>query len=311
MCTDTMTDATTVFENQRRFLKGLAYRMLGSIAEAEDIVQDCWLRWHQVEHAQVRAPKAFLAQTATRLCLDKLRSASHQREQYVGIWLPDPWLEDTSRAPNLLGAEESLGKAQDLGIAFLLVLQRLTPAERAAFLLNEVFDWDFDAIAEVLQRSATACRQLAHRARQRFGSTASPGQGDSWQNFARKRDVARDMAVAVAFANALRSGNIQALADTLAEDVVFMTDGGGKAHAVPYPLEGTQKVAQVLLGFGKQWDHEAGLIKPAIINGMPGAVFMDGQGGIVQTLSIDVNMTARIHGIYVMRNPDKLRHVSL
>lgn len=319
----TMMDATTTFESHRRFLKGLAYRMLGSVAEAEDIVQDCWLRWREVDHARVEAPKAFLAQTATRLCLDRLRSAPMQREQYVGTWLPDPWLEEAWSSANSPGADDTLAMAQDLEVAFLLVLQRLSPAERAVFLLNEVFEWDFDAIAQMLDRSAAACRQLAHRARQQLAAAQPldaepvPAALSKMSNKAlhraerrfAPRDVARDMAVAVAFANALRGGDVQALALTLAEDVVFMSDGGGKANAVPRPLHGPHKVAQVLLGFGRQWDHATGLILPTSINGMPGAIFIDGQGRVVQTMAIGFADDGLIDGVYVMRNPDKLGHV--
>jgi RNA polymerase sigma-70 factor (ECF subfamily) len=318
-------DPTATFESHRRFLKGLAYRMLGSVAEAEDIVQDCWLRWREVEHAKVEAPKAFLAQAATRLCLDRLRLASRQREQYVGIWLPDPWMEDASASSSFPGADDMLAMAQDLEIAFLLVLHKLTPPERAVFLLNEVFEWDFDAIAQALDRSPAACRQLAHRARQRLATLQEAGPlrpCDKALDIASckalhdkhlhppRRDVTRDMAVAVAFAQALRGGDIQALAQTLADDVVFMSDGGGKANAVPRPLHGAQKVAQVLLGFAKQWDHATGLVLPAAINGMPGAIFLDGHGRVVQTMAIGMGGQGLIDGIYVVRNPDKLTHMT-
>lgn len=338
----TQPDATATFESHRRFLKGLAYRMLGSVAEAEDIVQDCWLRWREVAHAKVASPKAFLAQTATRLCLDRLRSPALQREHYVGVWLPDPWLEDPSASAGTPGADELLAMAQDLEIAFLLVLQRLSPAERAVFLLNEVFEWDFDAIAQMLDRSAAACRQLAHRARQRLsdidGASGQPCDmktdeaqapladvarpGVDLQHKALRRaalrtkasvahrDPSRDMAVAVAFAEALRGGDIHALAKTLADDVVFLSDGGGKANAVPRPLLGAQKVAQVLIGFGRQWDHATGMVLPTILNGMPGAIFVDAQGLVVQTMAIDISPESLVDGVYVMRNPDKLRHIS-
>lgn len=305
-------DATASFESHRRFLKGLAYRMLGSVAEAEDIVQDCWLRWREVDHAGVAAPKAFLAQTATRLCLDRLRSAAMRHEQYVGVWLPEPWLEE-AHVVDGSGAEAMLAMAQDLEIAFLLVLQKLTPAERAVFLLNEVFEWDFDAIAQMLDRSAAACRQLAHRARRRLAD-AQHEEAPARHATAMRRDQPghpqRDMAVAIAFAQALRGGDIQSLAQTLADDVVFMSDGGGKIAAVPRPLHGPQKVAQVLLGFARQWDYDKGMILPTNINGMPGAIFIDGQGRVVQTMAIAISPHARVEGVYVMRNPDKLKHVT-
>lgn len=305
-----MSDPTQQFESHRRFLRGLAYRMLGSVAEAEDVVQDCWLRWRDVPHDTIHEPKAFLAQTTTRLCLDRLKSAQTQREQYVGVWLPEPWLDEW-HAPQQ-GADDQLSFAQDLEIAFLLVLQRLTPAERAVFLLNEVFDWDFDAIAQVLDRSPAACRQLAQRAKQHL----SQAQDDLPSKPRRMpagtaRDVQREILVATAFAAALQQGDVNALAQTLAQDVVFLSDGGGKANAVPRPLVGASKVAQVLVGFAYLWSKEPGTVRPAIINSLPGAIFINAQGQVVQTMAIDIDENGHVAGLYVMRNPDKLRHVQV
>ncbi|MBI5927444.1 MAG: sigma-70 family RNA polymerase sigma factor [Aquabacterium sp.] len=316
-------EPTIEFESHRRFLRGLAYRMLGSVAEAEDAVQDCWLRWREVPHADIIEPRAFLAQTLTRLCFDRLRSAQKQREHYVGVWLPEPWIDDPYSAQ--AGAEEMVTMAQDLEIAFLLVLQRLTPSERAVFLLNEVFDWDFDAIAQVLDRSAAACRQLASRARQQLA--ASVPTPDEQSPKADKAGKAAPLSagrprrgtsppspeqasrIATAFAMALQMGDVQALADTLAQDVVFMADGGGKVNSVPRPLLGADKVAQVLVGFARLWLREPGATRPASINGMPGAVFHAADGSVVQTLALEIAEGGRITAIYVMRNPDKLKHV--
>lgn len=303
-----MSDPTQQFESHRRFLRGLAYRMLGSVAEAEDVVQDCWLRWRDVPHDTIREPKAFLAQTTTRLCLDRLKSAQTQREQYVGVWLPEPWLDEWQEPQQ--GADDLLSFAQDLEIAFLLVLQRLTPAERAVFLLNEIFDWGFDAIAQVLERSPAACRQLAQRAKQHLAQAQDEAQSKPRRMPAgMARDVQREIQVATAFAAALQQGDVHALAETLAQDVVFLSDGGGQVSAVPRPVEGASKVAQVLVGFAYLWSKEPGMVRPTLINSLPGAVFISAQGQVVQTMAMDFNADGRVAGIYVVRNPDKLRHV--
>ncbi|KGM39177.1 hypothetical protein JY96_01795 [Aquabacterium sp. NJ1] len=305
-------DATAEFEQHRRFLRGLAYRMLASVAEAEDAVQDCWLRWRDVAHDDIASPRAFLAQTVTRLCLDRLTSAQMRREQYVGVWLPEPWIDDPDTAQ--AGADEALAMAQNLEIAFLLVLQRLTPAERAVFLLNEVFDWDFDAIAQVLDKSPAACRQLASRAKRQLAqaSASAVGQADTpirQRRLSPTRDAAQATRIASAFARALQLGDVQALADTLAQDVVFMADGGGKVNSVPYPLQGADKVAKVLTGFARLWQQAVGLVQPAWINAMPGAVFHGPDGQVIQTLTLDISEEGLVSGVYVMRNPDKLQHV--
>lgn len=297
-------EPTREFESHRRFLRGLAYRMLGSVAEAEDAVQDCWLRWREVVHADVIEPRAFLAQTVTRLCLDRLRAAQKQREHYVGVWLPEPWLDAAEDAAQP-GADEMVAMAQDLQIAFLLVLQKLTPSERAVFLLNEVFDWDFDAIAQVLGRSPPACRQLASRARQHLAAAPS-GKARRGTHPPSPEETTR---IATAFAMALQMGNVQALADTLAQDVVFMADGGGKVNSVPRPLLGADKVAQALVGFARLWLREPGATRPTLINGMPGAIFHAADGTVVQTLALEIAECGRITAIYVVRNPDKLKHV--
>lgn len=303
-----MDTSTQQFETHRSFLRGLAYRMLGSVAEAEDVVQDCWLRWRDVPHHTIVEPRAFLAQTATRLCLDRIKSAQHQRESYFGVWLPEPWVDDW--LPPAPGADETLSLAQDLEIAFLLVLQRLTPAERAVFLLNEVFDWDFDAISQMLDRSPAACRQLAQRARQHLsGEAGSTPTKPRRMTMRRARDTQQEMLVAAAFAQALQLGDVDQLAKTLAQDVVFLSDGGGKANAVPRPLEGATKVAQVLVGFAHLWAQHPGTVQPAIINGLPGAIFIAPEGHVVQTMAIDINADGLVAGLYVTRNPDKLQHV--
>ncbi len=304
--------STEEFESHRKFLRGLAYRMLGSVADAEDAVQDCWLRWHDQTHATVMNPRAFLAQIITRLSLDRLRGAQTRKETYVGVWLPEPWVENVDTATP--GADQMVAFAQDLEIAFLLVLQRLTPSERAVFLLNEVFEWDYDQIAQVIDRSPAACRQLASRARQQMAQSADdpPSAGTPDTSFRRRTappSFERATHIANSFSAALLLGDVQALAATLAEDVTLMTDGGGKANAVPRPLQGAPEVAQVLVGFARLWAREPGSIQPAWINGTLGAVFHDALGQVLQTMSIELTEEGLIRAVYVVRNPDKLRHI--
>ncbi len=302
-----MTD-TADFEPHRRFLRGLAYRMLGSVSEAEDVVQDTWLRWRDADTANVHEPRAFLAQIATRLCLDRIKSAQRQREQYVGVWLPEPLVETFDQiAEPAPPAEAALELAQDVSLAFLLMLQRLSPLERAVFLLHEVFDWSFDEVAQALGRSNAACRQLAARARSqvKLDTTRPAAQATDPQH------AQRQQALSAAFAMALRGGDIAQLAQTLASDVVFMSDGGGRVSAVPKPVQGADRVAKMLLGFAKLWEREGGVtVIPARINGHMGAMLFDNQGCIVQTVALAFNADALIESIYVVRNPDKLRHVA-
>lgn len=305
-----MNDATT-FEPHRRFLRGLAYRMLGSVSEAEDVVQDTWLRWSDADAASVNEPRAFLAQIATRLCLDRIKSAQRQREHYVGVWLPEPLVETFDQlAEPAPPAEAALELAQDVSLAFLLMLQRLSPLERAVFLLHEVFDWSFDEVAQALGRSNAACRQLASRARSQVkldaarpcAKTADPQQ-------ARQQEQSQQ-ALSAAFAMALSQGDIAGLAQTLARDVVFMSDGGGRVNAAPRPEKGAERVARMLVGFAKLWGREGGgTVIPARINGHLGAMLFDAQGQIVQTVALAFNADAQIESIYVVRNPDKLRHI--
>lgn len=301
-----MNDATT-FEPHRRFLRGLAYRMLGSVSEAEDVVQDTWLRWCDADIASVHEPRAFLAQIATRLCLDRIKSAQRQREHYVGVWLPEPLVETfdqlTEPAPP---AEAALELAQDVSLAFLLMLQRLSPLERAVFLLHEVFDWSFDEVAQALGRSNAACRQLASRARSQVKLDAARPSAQA----ADPQREQKQQALSAAFAMALRGGNIAELAQTLASDVVFMSDGGGRVSAVPKPVQGADRVAKMLMGFARLWEREGGVTAiPARINGHLGAMLFDAQGQVVQTIALVFNAAAQIESIYVVRNPDKLRHI--
>jgi RNA polymerase sigma-70 factor (ECF subfamily) len=298
--------ADPLFESRRRPLRALAYRMLGSRSEAEDVVQDCWLRW-QAARAQpgatpIEEPAAWLSRVATNLCLDRLQSARARREHYVGVWLPEP-LVDADAAEVDPGPEARTEYAQDVSIAFLLVLERLTPLERAAFLLHDVFDLGFDEVAARLGRSAAACRQLASRARAHVQA-------------AQARVEVRDeeaQGLLAAFAGALRSGDVGTLATLLADDAQMLSDGGGQVAAVPRPVRGAARVAQVMAGFARLWDPATQPVAAARINGLPGVVMRDLQGRALQTIAFALSRRADgracVAEIYVVRNPDKLAHV--
>ena len=295
-----------LFESRRRPLRALAYRMLGSRSEAEDVVQDCWLRWQAAcakpDAEPIAEPAAWLSRVATNLCLDRLQSARARREHYVGTWLPEP-LVDADAAEVDPGPEARSEYAQEVSIAFLLVLERLTPLERAAFLLHDVFDLGFDEVAARLGRSAAACRQLASRAR---------GHVQAAQARVDVRDEEAH-SLLTAFAAALRSGDVQTLAALLAEDAQMLSDGGGRVAAVPRPVLGAARVAQVMAGFARLWDPATQPAAAARINGLPGVVMRDLQGHALQTMAFGLSRRADgracVATIYVVRNPDKLAHV--
>ena len=298
---------TTPAERAQRFdreyarnLRALAYRMLGSRAEAEDIVQEAWLRWADVDESTIQNVGAYLSRLVTNLCLDKLGSAAAKRERYVGVWLPEPVLnEDAGWTP---GPEVQAEFAQDVSVAFMLALERLSPLERAAFLLHDVFDLDFDEIGRRLERSPAACRQLASRARQHVKA-----------DYARQEveDEERERLFG-AFSAAVRNFDVDALAAVLAEDAVMLADGGGKVSALSRPLRGGAQIAKAFIGFARLPTSRAWRLEPARINGMAGLLIFDGATRqLVQTIALAPSATApgRIGALYVQRNPDKLQGV--
>lgn len=281
------------FELQRRYLHGLAYRMLGSWSEAQDIVQEAWLRWTLVEREQVDSPRAYLSRIVTRLCLDYLKSARHEREQYVGAWLPEPLIDAQTYEAD--GAGDI---AHDLSVALMLALERLTAAERAAFLLHDVFDMPFADIARTLDRSEASCRQLATRARSRVRE-ARPRFAVTEQDGLR---------IAEAFLHASRDGDVSALLHMLAGDAVLHTDGGGKKTATLKPIFGSDKVARFFVGICRKEGAEFQGVTVTHLNGQPALVAIEADG-LPRTMSLEIR-EGKIAAIYLVRNPDKLRHVA-
>jgi RNA polymerase sigma-70 factor, ECF subfamily len=300
-----MSNPDASFEPYRRRLVGLAYRMLGSMADAEDAVQDTYLRWHATDRANVRDPRAFLMTTTTRICLDMLTSARAQREEYVGPWLPEPVLDTAALAP-----DSRTELAEDLSIALLLTLDRLSALERAAFLLHDVFDFSFSEVATALKRNEAACRQLAARARAHVRESRPRGATVP----ARSGEIdAKHAQLLSAFMAATQSGDLNALTQMLASDVRIWSDGGGKVRAALQVIDvGAERAARFLVDAARphpgQWWRQEFTVRLATINGLPG-VIVDGPEGPVQTAAFEIEGDV-IRALYVVRNPDKLRHLA-
>lgn len=295
------TDPSASFEPHRRRLLGLAYRMLGSMAEAEDAVQETYLRWHAADRSHVEEPRAFLMTTITRICLDVLKSARVRREEYVGPWLPDPVTDTAALAPD---AQTEL--AEDLSIALLLALERLSPLERAAFLLHDVFDYSFAQVADALDKNEAACRQLAARARTHVREMRPAGAIPA--RTASSPDDAKHAALLSAFITASRSGDIDGLKQMLATDAKIVADGGGKVAAALNVIEGADRVAAFLAGAVRKGWTDDWSVRFDTVNGLPG-LLVSGPGGVVQTNAFEIEDDV-IKAIYVVRNPDKLKHLA-
>jgi RNA polymerase sigma-70 factor (ECF subfamily) len=285
-----MTDALTAFESVRPRLFGIAYRMLGSAVEAEDLVQDAWLRWQGTDRDAVREPAAFLATTVTRLALTALESARARREVYIGPWLPEPVPTDDDPA---LGAE----RGEALSLAVLTLLERLTPAERAAFVLHEAFDYPFRRVAEVLEVSEANARQLATRARAHLDRERAAAVSPDEQ----RRLLA-------AFLEAAQNGNLEALEAVLADDVVALSDGGGVVLAARKPVTGRTNVARFLLGILEKFARDIDSV-PAQINGEVGFVGVRG-GDAVAVWALEIGPHGVRRFLNVM-NPEKLSRLRL
>jgi len=278
-------DAAASFDPLRPRLMRIAYRMLGVVADAEDVVQEAFVRWMGTDRAAVREPEAFLRRVVTRLCLDQIKSARARRETYVGPWLPEPVIEE----------DEGV---DDVTLPLMLALERLSPLERAAFLLHDVFGEGFDEIAETIHRDPAACRQLASRARAHVREART------------RFEVPKDkgLEIAQAFFAASRSGDTGGLRSLLAADVSFYADGGGKVSAVSKPVHGIDELISLLSSFTRFYARDMSrIVRYGLINGLPGFVSIE-PGGTLQTTALAIGEQG-IEAIYVMRNPDKLSHL--
>jgi RNA polymerase sigma-70 factor (TIGR02957 family) len=273
-----------VFARHRSLLFTVAYEMLGSAADAEDVVQETWLRWADVDHSTVHDARAYLVRIVTRQALNRLRTLARRREEYVGEWLPEPLLTSPDVAADVELAES-------VSIAMLTVLETLAPAERAVFVLREVFDVPYDEIAEAVDKSPAAVRQIAHRARDHVAARRPRMAVSSTEQ----------QEVVDRFLAAVRQGDLQGLLDVLAPDVVIVADGGGLVAAAPRPIEGAKRVAAFLIAAAHQLDFEA---KPVWLNGAPGSR-IDVGGEVDTAVSITVE-NGRITRMYAIRNPHKL-----
>jgi RNA polymerase sigma-70 factor (ECF subfamily) len=286
MATPSAPDPAAVFDPLRPKLARIAYRMLGSVADAEDVVQDAFLRWMATDRSAVRQPESFLRRTVTRLCLDQLKSARRRREVYPGEWLPEPVVES--------GEDE----ADDVTLPLMMALERLSPLERAAFILHDVFGVAFEEVATTIGRDPAATRQLAARARSHVRADRP--------RFDLPKE--RGIEIAEAFFTASRSGDMTALAGLLAADVSMHTDGGGKKPATMKPMLGLDEVMKFHTALAQFFARNGSrFLRFAVINGLPGFVTMEADDTL-QTTALDIR-DGRIFGIYVMRNPDKLKHV--
>ncbi|HXD75976.1 MAG TPA: RNA polymerase sigma-70 factor [Vicinamibacterales bacterium] len=277
-----------VFESLRGRLFGLAYRMLGSKADAEDVVQDAYLRWHQADRDRIDSPEAWLVTTASRLAIDRLRRLKTERDAYVGAWLPQPLV---SSAPP---PDRQLDLADDLSMAFLTLLERLAPEERAAFLMHEVFDVGYPQIASVLDRTEASCRQLVHRARERV-------KGER-KRFDTTEQAKADMLNR--FLAAMEARDEKTLAALFAPDATWTADGGGKTAAAPVPVAGADRIAKLVIGLREKFWAENRELAITNINGEPGLTIRDG-GRLTATLSIATD-GVHIFNVYAVVNPDKL-----
>ena len=283
-----------LFEQQRATLFAIAYRMVGSVSDAEDLVQETFLRWQQTQLEMIRSPKAYLVTIITRLCIDHLRRARIQREHYIGCWLPEPFITHSTDNPL-----DIIELADSLSIAFLVLLEHLSPNERAIFLLREVFGYDYSAISNIVGKSPANCRQIMRRVRQRLAHSTP-------QTYHRGQEIKVEQ-----FLDAWTTGNLEQLIALMTNDIIYVSDGGGKASATHKPLHGQQKVARFLITIRRSpklqhipnFTSRLGAInaQPSIINyanGVPHSVMM-----------FDWSQAERIQQIFTIVNPDKLQHI--
>jgi RNA polymerase sigma-70 factor (ECF subfamily) len=288
-----------VYEQYRPLMFSIAYRMLGTASEAEDVVQEAFLRYHRAESGEnagngISSPKAYLSAVTTRLCIDYLRSARARREAYLGEWLPEPLLTDDS-APDPAGLAE---QADSLSMAFLLLLERLTPVERAVFLLHDVFGYDYDEISAIVKKSPDNCRQLALRARRHVNE-----QKPRFEASRSKREE-----LATRFFSAVGGGDMDGLVSMLAADVVVYGDSGGIPPSWPRPIVGRDPVSRLLVGIANQMQQIGVTIQLAEFNGQAGARLVGPDGRLISVFVLDI-ADGQVQTVRSVINPDKLQHL--
>lgn len=287
-----MDDDARAFNGLRPRLQKIAYRMLGSVAEAEDIVQDVWLRWHAASREQIENAEAWLVAVTTRVSIDRLRAARTQREHYTGAWLPEPQLSGSPATP-----EEAVERSDDVSVAFLMLLERLTPEARAAFLLREVFDADYDEVATAIGKTEAACRQLVSRAKAQLREERA------------RQIVPREThhRLLRMFAHAVERGDFPAINALLAEDALLIGDGGGKVPSLGKPLHGGRRIAQLFYAGSRRYGSAVS-VRLVVLNG-EWALLRFIQGKLEAALSLETD-SERIVRLLVQRNPDKLARIA-
>lgn len=289
-----MTDLSVLHDSVRPLMFSIAYRMLGSVADAEDVVQDALLRMHDsdIDVGSLRSPDAFATTVTTRLAIDALRSARRRREEYVGQWLPEPLAAEDENPAHRVELDETVS------IAFLTMLERLTPTERAVLVLREAFGYDYDEIAAIVDKSPQACRQLFSRARRHLEAEQPRFRPDR----------ERSAELAAEFFAAVETGDVARLEQLLAEDVRFIGDGGGKRPALARPVSGPVQVARLLGGLVRQAERQHYSARPTTANGMPALLLLDPHGSTYGVMALDI-IDGRIQNIFNQINPDKLLHL--
>jgi len=288
-----MSQVDDVFEDHRPALARLAYRMLGSLADADDVLQEAYLRWTRDNRESVQSPRAYLFSIVTRLCIDQRQAVETRKQTYIGPWLPEPFVESIASAPS-----DRIEAAESVSMALLLVLESLSPVQRAAYLLRRVFEYEYDEIAAILCKTEPSCRQLVSRAEQRVF--------DRRPRF--KPDPVEAGRLTDAFLQACATGELEGLVQLLAADAILYSDGGGKVAAALAPIRGAVKIARFFLGIMKKAPPSLD-VRQVRVNGQPGLVaLIDGQIYLVLTLDV---VDGRIANCFVVRNPDKLARVSI
>jgi RNA polymerase sigma-70 factor (ECF subfamily) len=287
---------TEAYEDLRPLLFSIAYRMLGSVAEAEDVVQDAFLRYQRAlaQTDEIDSPKAYLSAVTTRLAIDHLRSARVRKESYVGEWLPEPLLTDET-VPD---PAQAVANADSLSMAFLLLLERLTPVERAVFLLHDVFDYGYDEVARIVDKSEDNCRQLAVRARRHVEENRPRFEASE-----RRREE-----LGARFFEAVEEGDLEGLVELLAADVAVYGDGGGTTPSWPRPIFGRERVVRLLVGMSRQLREYGVVVRRTSVNGQPGALFLAPSGELLSLMTVDV-ADGVVQTVRSVINPDKLRHL--